>query len=68
MKTYKLNGHKVVVCCDDMEADLEDTRYYCEVRVLYNGSEFAPQPTLWDGDSLEREYDCPHCGREVEVL
>ena len=68
MKTIKKNGHKVVVCCDQMEADLEDTKYYCEVRVLYNGAYFTPQPTLRDGDSLEREYDCPHCGREIEVL
>jgi len=66
MKTYNLNGHKVVVCCDQMHVDLGDGAYYINEPILKH--EWIEHFGLCLIGEEEPLLDCPHCGREVEVL
>lgn len=67
MKTYKLNGFEVVVCCDPMHVDLGNGKYHTVCKASDN-NEYL-KTGLWrvGGQGSIEVITCPHCQREVEV-
>ena len=65
MKTFKLNGHKVVVCCDPFERYVKK-----DIIWIDHTDDWKPIPMfcMYEGGTSKPIKNCPHCGREVEVL
>ena len=68
MKTFKLNGHEVKVCCDQMHVDLVNGKYYSAFKSSVDDG-YLKTHLL----SHECEFGstlvgvCPHCKIEVKI-
>jgi len=65
MKTYNLNGYKVVVCCDVFERYVKKDIIWIDHT---DDGKPIPMFCMYEGGTSKPIKNCPHCGREVEVL